>query len=242
MKNTLKFLTEFRKRILRYLLLFGIVFGCLSFFTNEIYHLFAIPFLKQVSNDVGLIAISVPAPFLVPLKSVFVVSVFITIPFLFYQLWMFIAPALYPHEKKQVWILLLASSLLFYCGVLFAYFLVLPMMFQFFIHMAPAGVVLTPDISEYFSFILSIFFAFGFAFELPVIIVLLVWSGISSVESLADKRPFIIIFVFIMGMLLTPPDVVSQILLAVPLWLLFESSLFLARFIVPKESKSQESV
>ncbi len=229
MQENFHYLIELRQRLIRSVLVLGIVFIIFALFANKIYELLALPLLQHFTTHQGLIAISVPAPFLIPFKSAFMASIFVVIPYLLYQLWMFIAPALYQHERHLTWLLLVSSTLLFYIGVLFAYFIVLPLVFKFFIFIAPKGVEVKPDISQYFSFILKMFLAFGFAFELPVAIVLLVWSRVCSIKSLQQKRPYIIVGVFIVGMLLTPPDVVSQILLAVPLWLLFELGLLLAK-------------
>ena len=219
---------------MRSLLIFGVVFGILSIFANKIYHLLTLPLLEHMAEGPALIATSVPAPFLVPFKSALMAALFITVPYLLYQLWMFIAPALYRNERKLLWLLLISSSLLFYFGTAFAYFIVLPLVFKFFIYIAPVGVEVKPDISQYFSFTLKIFFAFGLSFELPVAILLLVWSGVCKIDTLARKRPYVIVGAFVVGMLLTPPDVISQILLAVPIWILFEVGLLLARWTVTK--------
>ncbi len=229
MSDTVQYLLELRKRLLRYIVSFVVVFIALSFIANKIYHFLALPLLQNLPDGPGLIATSVPAPFLVPFKCAFVAAIFITIPYLLYQLWSFIAPALYRKERKLVWLLLVSSSLLFYLGTVFAYYVVLPLVFKFFIYVAPAGVEVKPDISQYLSFIIRLFLAFGISFELPVAIILLVKTGITTVEKLAKKRPYVIVGAFVLGMLLTPPDVVSQILLAVPLWLLFELGLLVSK-------------
>lgn len=229
MKESIAHLIELRQRLIRYLSVMGVVFAVFAFFSKSIYHLLTLPLLGHVAGGVGLIAISVPAPFLVPLKSALFLSIFVTVPYLFYQVWAFIAPALYQRERKLLWALLGSSSVLFYGGVAFAYFLVLPWVLQFFVAMAPVGVTVKPGMSEYFSFSVRLFFAFGFSFELPVLIVLLDAMGIYSAERLAEKRPYVVIAAFVVGMLLTPPDVLSQILLAVPLCVLFELGLFFAK-------------
>jgi len=232
MSDTVSYLIELRRRLMHYLLVLGIVFAVLAYFSNDVYHILALPLLRLLPAGPGLIAISVPAPFLVPFKSALVASIFITIPYLLYQLWHFIAPGLYRQERKLAWLLLFTSSILFYGGVLFSYFVVLPLVFQFFIAVAPVGVEVKPDIAQYFSFLMRMFLAFGFSFELPIAIVLLHSTGICTVDKLTKKRPYVILGAFVFGMLLTPPDVVSQILLAVPLWLLFEFGVFLAKYVV----------
>ena len=171
------YLEECRQRLLRYVLVLGVTFAILAYFAKNIYHWLTLPLLAHLAKDASLIAISVPAPFLVPFKSAFAASVFLTVPYLCYQIWMFVAPALYQKEKRLVWLLLASSSLLFYLGVVFAYFVVLPLVFQFFIYVAPAGVEVKPDIGQYFSFTMRLFFAFGFCFEVPVVMLLLVWMG-----------------------------------------------------------------
>ncbi len=238
MNDTVSYLIELRRRLILYLLVLGVVFAGLAYFANDVYHIFAIPLLKHLPEGPGLIAISVPAPFLVPFKSALVASIFITIPYLLYQVWCFVAPGLYRQERKLVWLLLITSSILFYCGALFAYFIVLPLVFKFFIAVAPAGVEVQPDIAQYFSFLMRLLLAFGFSFELPVLVVLLNSTGIYPVEKLVKKRPYIILAAFIAGMLLTPPDIISQILLAVPLWLLFELGVFLAKHFVRRNVDS----
>jgi len=236
MNDTISYLIELRRRLIQYLLVLGIVFAALAYFANDVYHLLAIPLLRNLPEGPGLIAISVPAPFLVPFKSALVASVFITAPYLLYQLWRFVVPGLYRQERQFVWLLLLTSSILFYVGTSFAYFVVLPLVFKFFIAVAPAGVEVQPDISQYFSFLIRMLLAFGFSFELPILIVLLNSTGIYPVEKLTKKRPYVILAVFVLGMLLTPPDVISQILLAVPLWLLFEFGVLLAKYLVRKRT------
>jgi len=223
---------ELRRRLLYALFAVMSVFLALCYFSNDLYYYLAIPLLKHLNVGSGLIATGIVSPFLVPLKLTLVVAIFITIPFLLYQLWAFIAPALYQQERRLVWPLLFSSSLLFYLGVLFAYFVVFPLVFGFFVNTAPKGVDVKPDISQYLDFSLRLFFAFGAAFEVPVAIILLVKTGFTSVANLRRKRPYIIVAAFVIGMLLTPPDVVSQVLLALPIWLLFELGLVCARFFV----------
>lgn len=229
-KETIEFILELRRRLLHYLFLLACTAIIATFFANKIYQFLTIPIVRQLVSEPGLIATTIPAPFLIPFQSALLFSVFITMPYFLYQLWAFIVPALYQHERKFVWIILVLSSLLFYLGVIFAYLIVLPLVFKFFIYVAPVGVEVKPDISQYYHFIVRLFFAFGFCFEVPVAIILLVWSGLVDVNTLAKKRPFIIVSAFIIGMLLTPPDIVSQLLLAIPIWLLYELGLSIARY------------
>lgn len=221
-------LMELRKRLLQSFVVLGLVLVVCSFFANKIYHLFALPLLHHVENNSGLIATSVPAPFLIPFKCALIASFFITMPYWLYQIWMFVTPALYRHERKMLWLLLFSSSILFYFGTAFAYFVILPTMFKFFIYIAPLGVEVKPDISQYLSFVVKIFFSFGLAFELPIAIILLTWFNICQIETIAKQRSYVIVGAFVVGLLLTP-DVVSQTLLAIPLWLLFELGLILSR-------------
>ena len=176
-----------------------------------------------------MIATEVAAPFLAPFKVTVMMAIFIGMPFVLYQAWAFVAPGLYRQERVLALPLVISTAFLFYLGVAFAYFLVFPLIFAFFTAVAPQGVIVMTDISRYLDFVLKLFFAFGMAFEVPVATILLVWTGVTTPESLAAKRPYVVVAAFIMGMLLTPPDVVSQILLAVPIWLLFELGLFFSR-------------
>jgi sec-independent protein translocase protein TatC len=183
-----------------------------------------------------MIATSVTSPFLVPFKLVLMLAVLLAVPYLLHQLWAFVAPGLYSHEKRLAVPLLVSSVFLFYCGIAFAYFVVFPLLFAFFIAIAPDGVAVMTDIGQYLDFIIAIFFAFGIAFEVPVATFLLILAGATTADSMAKKRPYIIVGAFVIGMLLTPPDVISQSLLAVPMWALFEIGLIMSRlFIKPKE-------
>lgn len=239
-KKTLKFILEFRSRLLRYCIVLLLTSIIAIIFANPIYRFLTLPLLSHLANQQGLIAISISSPFLIPLKSALLFSVFITLPYLFYQLWAFIVPALYQQERKLGILLTLFSLFLFYFGVFFCYVIVLPLVFKFFIYVAPQGVEVKPDISQYYHFIVKMFFAFGVAFEVPVLIVLLIISNICHVQSLAEKRPYVIVAAFVIGMVLTPPDIVSQILLALPLWLLFELGLALGRYLQRYQLKITE--
>lgn len=215
-------LIELRTRILRALLSVMLVFLCLAYFANDLYQLLAEPLLNTLPENSSMIATDVASPFFAPFKLTLVLSFFIAIPFVLYQVWGFVAPGLYRNEKKLVAPLLLSSTLLFYAGMAFAYFVVFPIAFAFFTSVAPEGVTVATDINSYLNFVLKLFFAFGMSFEIPVAIVLLCWTGITDADSLRQKRPYVVVAAFIVGMLLTPPDVISQTLLAVPMWILFE--------------------
>lgn len=237
----LNHLLELRNRLLRSVLVVLVVFAALAYFANDLYNLLAQPLLVALPSDSQMIATDVAAPFFTPFKLTFVVALALAIPYLLWQLWAFIAPGLYRKEKRLVVPLLISSTLLFYAGVAFAYFVVLPIAMAFFTGAAPEGVTVATDISRYLDFVLAIFMAFGIAFETPVAIMLLIWSGVSTRESLARKRPYIIVGAFTVGMLLTPPDVISQTLLAIPMWLLFELGLQISRWYTPSQSNDKES-
>lgn len=222
-------LVELRQRLIYSLLAVGIMFIVLFYFAAELYQLLALPLLQQLPDGQQLIATGVASPLFAPLKLSFALSILICLPFLFYQLWTFVAPGLYPNERQLFWPLLFSSVLLFYLGMVFAYFVVFPLIFGFFTAVAPAIVTVTPDISEYLNFTLKLFFAFGVAFEVPVATVLLIRTRVVSIEQLQQARPYVIVGAFVLGMLLTPPDVLSQVLLALPMWLLFELGILVGR-------------
>ena len=191
-----------------------------------------------------MIATEVASPFLTPFKLTLVLSIFVAMPYVLHQLWSFIAPGLYTSEKKVALPLLSSSILLFYAGIAFAFYIVFPLIFGFFTSAAPEGVTIMTDINRYLDFVLKLFFAFGLAFEIPIATVLLVWTGATTVENLKQKRPYVIVGCFVFGMLLTPPDVISQILLAIPMWLLYEAGIIFSRFIqkkAPDDEDSEES-
>ena len=224
-------LIELRDRLLRMVIAILILFLALFPFSEEIFSYFAQPLLALMPDGTSMIATGVTTPFLVPFKLVLMLSVLLSLPYTLYQMWSFVAPGLYKHEKRLIAPLVTSSVLLFYCGIAFAYFVVFPLLFGFFIAIAPEGVSVMTDIGQYLDFILAIFFAFGIAFEMPVATFLLVQIGATTVESLSEKRPYVIVGVFVIGMLLTPPDIISQSLLAIPMWLLFEIGLFAARMV-----------
>ena len=222
-------LVELRNRLLQTVICVLLVFACLAPFANEIYAYLAGPLTQHMPANSSMIAIDVASPFFTPFKLALVCSVFIAIPVIFYQFWAFIAPGLYQHERKMILPLLIASTLLFYAGAAFAYFVVFPLVFGFLTAAAPAGVTVMTDITKYLDFVLTLFFAFGMSFEVPIVTIVLVWAGITTPADLADKRPYVIVGAFIAGMFLTPPDAISQTLLAVPIWLLFEIGLLFSR-------------
>jgi sec-independent protein translocase protein TatC len=226
-------LVELRQRLLRSLLCVLLVFLVLAAFANDLYHLVARPLLAQLPPGSGMIATGVAAPFLVPFKLAIYVALLISVPYLLYQLWAFVAPGLYRDERRFVFPLLASSSLLFYAGVAFAYFAAFPLLFGFFTAAAPEGVTVMTDIGEYLGFALKMFLAFGVAFEVPIATVLLIRTGLVPAATLRRLRPYIIVGAFIVGALLTPPDVLSQCLLSIPIWLLFELGLVLGRFVEP---------
>lgn len=215
-------LIELRNRLLKAIASVMIVFLGLAYFAQDIYQWLATPLIESLPDNATMIATDVASPFFAPFKLTLVVAFFVAIPYVLYQVWGFIAPGLYRREKKLIAPLLLSSTLLFYAGVAFAYYVVFPLAFAFFSSVAPEGVVMNTDISSYLNFVLKIFFAFGLSFEIPVAIVLMCWTGMTTAERLRAKRPYVVVGAFVMGMLLTPPDVISQILLAIPMWILFE--------------------
>lgn len=228
-------LIELRDRLLKVIFCVLLVFIGTASYANEIYHQLAIPLLRHLPENSTMIAIDVASPFFTPFKLAFLVAVFISIPFILFQFWAFIAPGLYKHERRMMLPLLSASTLLFYAGAAFAYFLVFPLVFGYLTATAPTGVAVMTDIATYLDFVLGMFFAFGICFEVPIFTIVLVWTGITTPESLADKRPYVIVGVFVIAMFLTPPDALSQTLLAIPMWMLFESGLIFSRFFVSKD-------
>ena len=224
---------ELRGRLLKSLVAVLVVLVALLPFANDIYELLARPVLDRLPEGQTMIAIEVASPFLTPFKLTVWAAIFLAMPVLFYQLWAFIAPGLYRKERRFGWPLLVSSIILFYGGVAFAYFVVFPLAFSFFFGMAPAGVAVMPDINKYLDFMLTLFFAFGLAFEVPIATILAVAAGLTTPEKLAKKRAYVVVVAFVAGMLLTPPDVISQTLLAIPIWVLFEVGIQMSRLLVP---------
>ena len=233
-------LVELRTRLLRSITAILLVFIALIYFSNNIYDFVAQPLLSQLPAGTSMIATDVATPFITPIKLTLVVSFFVAIPYLLYQAWAFIAPGLYQHERRLIMPLVASSAVLFYAGMAFAYYVVFPLVFGFFTSTAPAGVTVATDIASYLDFVLTLFFAFGVAFEIPVATILLCWTGVTTPQNLKEKRPYVIVGVFVVGMLLTPPDVFSQTLLAIPMWGLWELGLFFARFYVKEESEEKQ--
>ena len=245
MKNSRSTLTdhllELRNRLLIIICSIAVCALALSPFANSIYNFLSLPLLSVLPEGSNMIAVDVASPFLAPFKLILLLSIVITFPISVYNFWAFISPGLYKNEKKFVAPILISSTLLFYLGIIFAYYIVFPLIFSFFTSIAPPGVEIATDISSFLSFAVKIFFAFGLAFEVPIITFLIVLFGISSVDTLAKKRPYIVVIAFVLGMILTPPDVISQILLAVPIWLLFELGLLLAYLITKNKGKANDS-
>jgi sec-independent protein translocase protein TatC len=233
-------LTELRDRLLRAMLSVLVIFICLFPFSNEIYTFISEPLRALLPEGSSMIATEVASPFLTPFKLTLVMSIFVAIPVILYQIWSFVAPGMYRQEKRIAFPLLASSVLLFYAGASFAYFVVFPLIFAFFTSVGPTDVAVMTDINRYLDFVLKLFFAFGIAFEIPIAAVILIWSGVTTPDALAKKRPYIIVGCFIFGMLLTPPDVISQSLLAVPMWMLFEVGVFFGRIIEKRRQSGNE--
>jgi sec-independent protein translocase protein TatC len=233
-------LIELRDRLLHMIAAIAVALLAVFPFANKLYTYVAAPLLAHMPKGTSMIATEVASPFLTPFKLALVAAVFLAMPYLLYQLWAFVAPGLYQHEKRLALPLLASSVVLFYLGMAFAYYLVFPLIFAFFTGTAPEGVAVMTDISKYLDFVLTLFFAFGIAFEIPVAIVLLVAIGAVSPEQLTSKRPYVVVGVFVVGMLLTPPDVISQTLLAVPMWGLFELGIFASRFVLRQKQATGE--
>lgn len=229
-------LKELRDRLLRCIITVLVLFLSLVYFANDIYSFVAAPMREVLPENSQMIATEVASPFLAPFKLTLIVAFFLAMPVVLYQVWSYIAPALYRKEKRIAIPLFISSVFLFYAGVAFVYYLVFPMVFGFFTKVAPEGIAVAPDINAYLSFVLKLCFAFGLAFEIPVATVLMVWAGVITPEGLAKKRPYVIIGCFVFAMLLTPPDVFSQTFLAVPMWMLFELGLFFGRWVTPAET------
>lgn len=234
-------LIELRKRLLNSIICVLVVFLALIYFANDIYQLVSAPLIEKLPVGASMIATDVASPFFTPIKLTMIVSVFVSAPLVLYQVWAFVAPALYKHERRLMMPLLVSSSLLFYAGMAFAYFVVFPLAFGFFAKTAPQGVLIATDINNYLDFVMALFMAFGVSFEVPIAIVLLCWSGVVTPEDLKKKRPYMLVGAFIIGMLLTPPDVFSQTLLAIPMYMLFEIGVFFSRFYVGKGRRAEET-
>jgi len=230
-------LIELRDRLLKAMVALLVVFGVLFYWARDIYSFLAKPLLAELPAGSHMIAVEVAAPFFVPIKVTMFVSLVIALPFVLYQIWAFIAPGLYSHEKKFAIPLVATSTVLFLIGMAFAYFIVFPVVFHFVATFTPEGVEMNTDIQKYFDFVLALFLAFGLAFETPIAVVILTKMGIVSLKKLKESRPYVIVGAFVIAAIFTPPDVVSQLLLAFPIWLLFELGLIISGFIEKPEEK-----
>ncbi len=239
-ETLLSHLIELRSRLLKMGASILVVFLVLAPFSDFIFRSIALPLMEQLPEGSTMIATQVASPFLTPFKTTMFAALFLSMPVVLYQVWGFTAPGLYKKEKRFAVPLLLSSIVLFYCGTVFAYFVVFPLMFAFFTSAAPAGVAVMTDIASYLDFVLVLFFAFGIAFEVPIATVVLVWSGLTSVETLAKNRAYVFLGAFIIGMLITPPDVISQTLLAVPVYLLYECGILLSKILTNKKEGADQ--
>tara|TARA_B110000971_G_C19920276_1_gene458835 strand:+ start:215 stop:955 length:741 start_codon:yes stop_codon:yes gene_type:complete len=226
-------LIEFRDRVLRCVASVIVIFAGLFSFSNELYLYISEPIREYLPDTTSMIATEVASPFLTPFKLTLVLSIFAAMPYILFQTWAFLAPGLYKREKRIVIPLFISSVSLFYAGMAFAYYIVFPLVFLFFTSIAPEGITVMPDIRSYLDFVLKLFFAFGLSFEIPIAVVILSWMGAVDPDKLAKKRPYVFVLCFVLGMLLTPPDIISQILLAIPMWLLFEVGILFGRMVRP---------
>lgn len=229
-------LIELRDRLLRVVVGMVLVFLGLFPFANKVYALLAAPMLDKLPEGTQMIATAVVTPFFVPMKVAMMAAFVISLPHTLYQLWMFVAPGLYAHEKKLMLPAIIISSVLFLCGMAFAYFLVFPVVFSFIVSSAPVGVAVMTDIAEYLDFVMTLFLAFGFAFEVPVAVVLMARFGWVSTAQLKDAREYVIVGAFVLAAIFTPPDIISQFMLAVPLWLLYEAGILFVQMTQPKQN------
>lgn len=228
-------LIELRTRLLHSCVVLALVFICLFPWASDLYTLLAQPLLSKLPKGGQMIATDVTTPFFVPLKVAMMAAFLIALPYILYQIWSFVAPGLYAHEKRLVWPLIVASTILFFCGMAFAYFAVFPVVFGFITASTPQGVAVMTDIEKYLSFVLTMFMAFGITFQVPVAVVLLVRMGFVTVAKLREIRPYVVVGAFVAGAIFTPPDVVSQFMLAIPLWLLYEAGIVVAGWVKPDE-------
>jgi sec-independent protein translocase protein TatC len=224
-------LVELRDRLLRSIIAIGVVFVCLFPWASELYDLLAYPMISTLPAGSKMIATGVITPFLIPVKVAAMVAFLVVLPYVLYQAWAFVAPGLYSHEKKLVLPLVVGSTLLFVIGIAFCYFFVFGVVFHFVHSIAPASITVAPDIEQYLNFVLTMFLAFGVTFEVPIVVIVLARMGIVTLEQLRSIRPYFIVGAFVVAAIVTPPDVISQLLLAIPMCLLFELGLFLARFV-----------
>ncbi len=233
-------LVELRQRLVHILVVVLVLFLGLFYFASDLYTYLSAPLTALLPEGTSMIATDVTSPFFAPFKLTLVLAIFLAMPAVLHQIWGFIAPGLYKHEKRLAIPLLVSSVLLFYTGIAFAYFVVFPLIFGFFTSVGPENVAVMTDISSYLNFVLKLFFAFGVVFEIPIATLLFIWMGVATPEGLRKKRAYVIVFCFVLGMLLTPPDVISQSLLAVPMWLLFEAGILLGIVFVRKPKDDDE--
>jgi sec-independent protein translocase protein TatC len=232
-------LLELRTRLLHSVIAVAICFTPLAFFSNQLFTLIAHPLIERLPEGTSIIATSVVSPFMTPLKLSLVGAIFVAMPYILYQIWAFVAPGLYRHEKRFAVPLFVSSVILFYVGVAFAYFVVFPLMFAFLTATAPEGVRMMTDMASYLDFTLLLFFAFGLAFEMPVATVLLVITGLVKVETLQKNRGYVVLGIFIVAAFLTPPDAISQTFMAVPMYILYEVGIFFSRMITKRREQEQ---
>lgn len=237
-EGALNFIIELRSRLITSVIVLCALFAILMYFANDLYTYLALPLLKYLPQG-HLIATQIVSPFFVPFKLAFMAAFLIGVPFFLFQVWGFVAPALYGHERRMVWPFLLASAFLFYSGIAFAYFVIFPMLFHFLSGVAPEGVILSPDISEYLDFTTKLLLVFGALFEIPMAMTLLVATNIVQRQRFVKWRSYAIVGAFVLGMLLAPPDVLSQTILAVPIWLLYEAGIILSRLAVRKKNEQE---
>jgi len=235
----LEHLVELRSRLLKACVAVLLVLLVLLPFSRKLYALLAAPLTAVLPEGSSMIAIDVASPFLTPFKLALLLALIISIPVVLYQLWAFVAPALYRQEKRLARPLLYSAVVLFYLGCAFAYFVVFPLVFGFFTRVAPDGVTVMTDISKYLDFVITLFLAFGITFEVPIATIILVATGMTTVEKLSKMRGYVLVGAFALGMMLTPPDVISQTLLALPMWLLFEIGLLMSRILLPDRTKDE---
>lgn len=240
-ENVISHLVELRTRLLNSVVAVLLVFVCLFPFAGKLYAWLALPLLAKLPKGGQMIATDVTTPFFVPVKVALMAAFLIALPYVLYQLWRFVAPGLYAHEKKMVWPLIVASTSLFFCGMAFAYFIVFPVVFGFITANAPQGVAVMTDIDKYLGFALTMFVAFGVTFQVPVAVVVLVHMGMVSIAKLKEIRPYVLVGAFVVGAVFTPPDVVSQFMLAMPLWLLYEAGIVVARWTAKAPPSASES-
>lgn len=222
-------LIELRDRLLRMLIAVGVVFVVLFPFASELYDLLAYPLMRTLPEGSKMVAIGVVTPFLIPVKIAALVAFAIALPYVLYQTWAFVAPGLYAHERRLVMPLVIASTVLFFAGVAFCYFFVFGMVFDFIYRIAPKSISVAPDIENYLNFAITMFLAFGLTFEVPIVVLILTRMGVVTIEQLVGARPYFIVGAFVVAAIVTPPDVISQLLLAIPMCVLYEVGLFAAR-------------